>query len=187
MPHPTLNPDSTARAEYEFWRAHDDKDRPRIEAALERWTGELFGIDAAASREAVRHLFGAVAAHDIRDWDAAVEYASRYYRVIREHSHFTFEPHRAGELEIAWWRKHDELEHEPDKSGLVDAFCKLYAEVFGISENTARTACELKAQATVHHDRAEDPGTPVEAVEDHWAAAADALSQSYTLLRPHLI
>ena len=183
MPELTLNPESTARAEYEFWRAHDDKDRPRIEAALERWTGELYGLEPDVSAEAVGHLFGAVAAHDTREWDAAVEHAARYYAVIEKHSGLSFDPRQAGELEVAWWRIHDELEHEADKGPLVDAFSRLYAEVFGVSKDAVRQACELKAQATVEHDRAEDPGTPTDQVEVHWAAAARALRKSYDAFR----
>ncbi len=186
MPELTLNPESTARAEYEFWRAHDDKDPSRLRSALERWTGELYGLEPDVSAEAVGHLFGAVAAHDTREWDAAVEHAARYYAVIEKHSGLSFDPRQAGELEVAWWRIHDELEHEADKGPLVDAFSRLYAEVFGAPVDAVRQACELKAQATVEHDRAEDDGVDPEQAERHWHAAAECLRSSYTALQRNL-
>ncbi|HEY8108952.1 MAG TPA: hypothetical protein VIF43_03005 [Patescibacteria group bacterium] len=183
MSQSTFNPETTAQAEKRFWRAHNDKDMPRIRASLEQWTSELYGVDKQSSQEAVGHLFAAVASHDSRDWGAAVEHAAGYYRVIRDSSALDFDPQTAGELEVAWWRIHDELEHEPDKTRLVEAFSRLYAELFGISPVAAREAGVLKAQATVEHDLAEDPDTDPGTVDGHWDAAAGALKQSYQALR----
>lgn len=183
MSQPSFNPETTAQAEYRFWRAHNDKDLPLLRASLEEWTSELYGMDKASSRDAVEHLFGAVAAHDSRDWGAAVEHAAGYYRVIRESSGLDFDPQAAGKLEVAWWRIHDKLEHEPDKTRLIEAFNGLYAEIFSLPPDAAREASALKAQATVEHDLAEDPDTDPDAVDTHWDAAADLLVQSYRALQ----
>ena len=183
MPQPTFNPESTAQAEYEFWRAHNEKDVPRLRAALESWTSELYGLDPEASAEAVEHLLEATRHHDTRDWDVATKCAAEYYQVVAEHFGLHFSPRRAGALEVSWWRIHDNLEHKTDKTPLVDAFCGLYAEVLGVPEDVIRESCKLKVEATVEHDRAEDSDTAPEKVEEHWGAAAQALEQSYRLMK----
>lgn len=182
-----FNPESTAQAEYEFWRAHNDKDVPRLRAALESWTGELYGLDPETSAEAVEHLLEATQHHDVRDWEAATKCAAGYYQVIAGHTDLRFSPRQAGALEVTWWRIHDDLEHKTDKTPLVDAFRRLYAEVFGVSPGAIRESCKLKAQATVEHDRAEDPGTAPEKVEEHWTAAERALEQSYQALKHRIV
>lgn len=182
-----FNPESTAQAEYAFWRAHNDKDVPRLRAALESWTGELYGLDPEASAEAVEHLLEATQHHDARDWDAATKCATQYYQVIAERSDLHFSPRQAGALEVTWWRIHDDLEHKPDKTPLVQAFARLYAEVFGVSPDAIEEACKLKAQATVEHDLAEDPNTAPDQVEEHWGAAARSLEQSYQAMKHRIV
>lgn len=182
-PNIDFNPESAAQAEYEFWRAHNDKDVPRLRTALESWTGELYGLDPKTSAEAVEHLLEATQRHDVRDWEAATKCAMKYYQVIAEHSGLRFSSRQAGTLEVTWWRIHDDLEHKTDKTPLVDAFSRLYAEVFGVPQDVIRESCKLKAEATVEHDRAEDSDTAPEKVEEHWGAAARALEQSYLALK----
>ncbi len=178
-----FDPTATAHAEYEFWRAHNDKDVPRLRDALESWTSELYGLDPEASAEAVEHLLEATQYHDVRDWDAATKCATDYYQVISERSDLHFSPRKAGALEVTWWRIHDELEHETDKTPLVEAFGRLYAEVFGVSPDVIREMSKFKTQATVEHDRAEGPDTLSDKVEGHWGAAAQALEQGYRVLK----
>lgn len=177
-----FDPTATAQSEYEFWRAHNDKDLPRLRAALESWTSELYGLEPEASAEAVAHLLEATQYHDVRDWDAATKCAERYYAVIQDRTDLKFSPKRAGQLEVTWWRIHDKLEHKTNKTSLINAFVQLYAEVFGVPLDAVREMSELRVRATVEHDRAEDPDTAADHVDDYWNAAAHALEQSYRAL-----
>lgn len=183
MLRPDFDPTATAQAEYEFWRAHNDKDIPQLSAALESWTSELYGLDPETSAKAVAALLEATQHHDTRDWDQATACAERYYAVIHDHTDLQFNPKQAGELEVTWWQIHDELEFETDKTRLVNAFSDLYAEVFGTSLEAVRPMATLKARATVEHDLAEADGTDPDAAEQHWLAAAESLKRSYQALR----
>ena len=40
-------------------------------------------------------------------------------------------PKKLGELEVGWWKLHDDLETKTDKSPLAEIFAKLYSEIFG--------------------------------------------------------
>lgn len=179
---PDFNPEATGRAEYEFWRAHHEKDVPRLQAALESWTGQLYGLDSESAAEAVTFLLEATQHHDARDWPQAVHSAERYYRVIQDQTDLAFSPKRAGSLEVAWWRVHDDLEHTADKEPLVKAFQDLYAEVFGISVADALPAAEAHVEATREHDRAEAADITAAGAARHWDAAEAALKRSYELL-----
>lgn len=182
MLRPDFNPDATGQAEYEFWRAHNDRDVPRLREALESWTGELYGLGPESSAEAVAFLLEATQHHDARDWPRATRCAERYYRVIQEETGLPFSAKRAGSLEITWWRIHDDLEHKTDKTPLVEAFQGLYAEIFGLKPRQTLAAAEARVQATVEHDRAEAEGVTPDDAERHWQAAEAALKRSYESL-----
>lgn len=182
MLRPDFDPDATGQAEYEFWRAHNDRDVPRLRTALESWTGKLYGLNPEMSAEAVAFLLEATQHHDDRDWSQATLCAERYYRVIQGETDLSFSAKRAGSLEITWWRIHDDLERKPDKTPLVKAFQALYAEIFGLKPSQTLAAAGAHVQATVEHDRAEAEGVTPEDAERHWQAAAAALKRSYESL-----
>ena len=61
---------------------------------------------------------------------------------------YDFDPKKLGEVEVGWWKLHDELEFEPNKIELVDLFAKLYSEIFSIDEKMLKNAGLLRAWAT---------------------------------------
>ena len=80
----------------------------------------------------------------------------RFYRlVVRRHGE-RFEPSKAAELEVEWWRVHREHQHEgstEDRDSLVAALAALYAYVYGVPEGDVLVAAEQRALAMDRSDR----------------------------------
>jgi hypothetical protein len=71
-----------------------------------------------------------------------------FYRLLRASEGGGFDPARAAELEVEWWRAHREHQRAgAGSSPLVEALCELYAYVYGADRADVRLAAELRARA----------------------------------------
>jgi hypothetical protein len=89
------------------------------------------------------------------DPDGARRAMQRFYGLVARRHGETFDPARAAQLEIEWWRVHREHQHADsagDEHALVDALAALYAYVYGVTEEEARVAAEQRAVAMRHSD-----------------------------------
>jgi hypothetical protein len=78
----------------------------------------------------------------------------RFYRLVARRHGERFDPARAAELEVEWWRIHRAhqragLSREP----LAAALGALYSYVYGVPEKDVRSAAEQRALAMDHSDR----------------------------------
>ncbi len=103
---------------------------------------------------------------------AAREFMTRFYRLLRKSEGASFEPPRAAELEVEWWRAHRDAQH-PERGGsqdeLVGALAHLYAYTYGQEQDELRPAAQLRADAMHLSDRwvsaGSDPEDPLLAKE----------------------
>lgn len=179
----TINPKKLARAEIGWWRAHHDKNKAMLVSNLVKQHMLLYSLTRKEAHNVLMPLFEAIKSHDKRDWNSEVKFATQYYRSIKNKTHMNFNPKEVGELEIKWWKIHDELEYNLDKTKLVIAFSKLYAEIFAIKPKKLEIASRFKAQATYQHDLAENPQTPSFLIEKHWKKAEKLLINFYSELK----
>jgi hypothetical protein len=80
----------------------------------------------------------------------------RFYRLVARRRAERFDPAKAAELEVEWWRVHREHQHEgssEDRHSLVAALAALYGYVYGVSEAEVHIAAEQRALAMDHSDR----------------------------------
>jgi len=95
----------------------------------------------------------------------------RFYALLRASEGAGFDPARAAEVEVEWWRAH--REHQHDSAGgnepLVRALVDLYAYTYGADRDALRRAAELRAEAMDVSDRwvelGSDPENPLLATE----------------------
>ena len=91
------------------------------------------------------------------DPDGARRAMERFYRLVAERHHDTFDPRRAAELEVEWWRVHREHQHDgsavEDDARLIAALSALYSYVYGVPEADVAVAAEQRALAMRHSDR----------------------------------
>jgi hypothetical protein len=105
------------------------------------------------------------------DPDAARRLMRRFYQLLRKSEPAaSFDPTRASELEVEWWRVHREHQHSGDSSeGLIGALRDLYAYTYDADPVDVRQAAALRAQAMDISDRwveaGSDPANPLLAEE----------------------
>jgi hypothetical protein len=90
------------------------------------------------------------------DPDGARRAMERFYRLGARHHDEPFDPARAAELEVEWWRVHRHHQRNgsgPDGRPLVAALAALYSYVYGVLEHDVRVAAEQRALAMDHSDR----------------------------------
>jgi hypothetical protein len=106
------------------------------------------------------------------DPDAARALMRQFYRLLRASENERFDPARAAELEVEWWRAHREAQHNggPGSSEeLIGALRDLYAYCYSVAPEDVRPAAALRAEAMDVSDRwveaGCDPGGPLLAQE----------------------
>jgi hypothetical protein len=88
------------------------------------------------------------------DPEAARAYMARFYALLRRSEGGVFDPRRAAELEVEWWRAHREDQHgSGNHESLVLALQDLYSYSYGVPPEEVRQAAELRAEATEVSDR----------------------------------
>jgi hypothetical protein len=104
------------------------------------------------------------------DPDKARALMRRFYRLLRKSEPVRFDPTRASELEVEWWRVHREHQHAGDSpDGLIGALQDLYAYTYSADPAEVREAARLRAEAMDVSDRwveaGSDPANPMLAQE----------------------
>ena len=116
------------------------------------------------------------------DPDAARASMMRFYRLVLGHSDLSFDPHRASELEVEWWRLH--RAHQRDDAAtrgeLERALVDLYSYVYSASPETMHEAARLRAEAMDLSDAWVAGGC--ELPDPQLAAERRALVASYSAL-----
>jgi hypothetical protein len=89
--------------------------------------------------------------------DAARAFMRRFYGLLGEsEEHAGFDPGRAAELEVEWWRAHRDAQY-PERGGsqeqLIAALSDLYAYTYSQDKAEVRRAAELRAEAMEVSDR----------------------------------
>ena len=102
---------------------------------------------------------------------AARRIMASFYRLLRASEDAGFDPVRAAELEVEWWRAHRENQYgtEDGRAALVEALRDLYAYTYRVAPEEVRAAAALRAQAMDVSDRwitaGRDPDDPMLAHE----------------------
>ena len=104
------------------------------------------------------------------DPDAARALMRRFYQLLRKSESASFDPTRASELEVEWWREHRDHQHAGTSSeGLTVALQNLYAYTYAADPAEVRQAAALRAEAMDVSDRwveaGSDPANPMLADE----------------------
>ena len=84
------------------------------------------------------------------DPDAARALMRRFYELLATSERSSFDPMRAAELEVEWWRAHRESQHDAGDGSsreLVVALRDLYAYTYGVEPVDLELAAELRAEA----------------------------------------
>jgi hypothetical protein len=90
----------------------------------------------------------------VNDPGAARAYMARFYALLKASEGSAFDPVKAAELEVEWWRAHREDQHGGGAhEALVAALQALYAYTYSVDAADVRHAAELRAEAMDVSDR----------------------------------
>jgi hypothetical protein len=90
------------------------------------------------------------------DPDGARRAMERFYRLLKDRYHEGYDPVRAAQLEVEWWRVHREhqrSDNDLDEQALIDALTSLYAYVYQVPADEVRRAAEQRALAMRYSDQ----------------------------------
>jgi hypothetical protein len=99
---------------------------------------------------------------------AARALMTRFYRLVKVSESATFDPARAAELEVDWWRAHRENQHagaDASVRELEETLIALYVYTYSADPDDVRAAAGLRARAMDVSDRwveaGRDPQDPL--------------------------
>lgn len=174
-----FNPDRVAHFEATGWRAYYDRQWFRLLRLIVTLVQEQFHIPFPVSLLAAYYVTRASIAWAPADHDVATvqDYYTRFYRMARRYSGLTFDPERAGALELEYNDVHRRLVGSPDKTEFIDTMTQLHSTIFTITPEQARESAELRVLAnntvdTITGKTSADP-------EADWAALEQYLRECY--------
>jgi hypothetical protein len=184
-PHRSFDPRRVGSLECDAWVAYYRREWVTLLRASIGLTRHMFGLPWLET------LWGAwlvLRANQLwapfpdNDPDGARNTMGRFYRMVARRYGETFDPARAAELEVEWWRVHRHHQHDerPENRSLVDALTALYSYVYTVPVDDVRVAAQERAAAMDDSDRwvreGRDPASPL--IEQERAA----LVRSYAAL-----
>lgn len=178
----TFDPVKLGELEVGWWQAHGRGDKISLLRLLTAASSEQYGLSFLEKR-AVIHIVNAAKRHDQRDWAGVISELAKFYEAVQKKTGLDFDPNNVADKEVRWWRLHDELEKQEDKTPLTEAFMDLYSVIYGIDRELLKSAAEQRMLATVEHDKAEQEGIVPEEAEKHWGNAREHLITFYTQLK----
>jgi hypothetical protein len=178
-----LNTKKVARFELSAWIAHNEKDIDKLFQNLTSYYQELYQIDENSANKISQYWVQGAREHDNDDLSKALDPIEKAFQVLENSTNLGFDYSKVADLEVSWWRIHDELEFNPDKSQLEQAFSNLYAEIFNLDSKKLKYVGIFKAQATYEHDLAEDPKTDKSKIAFHWERCEVMLEKGYEELQ----
>src|SRR6059058_4770415 len=83
------------------------------------------------------------------DPEGARRTMERFYRMVARRYGESYDPRRAAELEVEWWRVHRQHQHDPnvERSALDAALAELYAYAYGVPLDSVQVAARERAAA----------------------------------------
>jgi len=200
------------RLETQAWASYYRREWVRAMRAFVGMVGEGFGLGPRLTWVAAWHVLRANRAWapvPDNDADAARASMGRFYRLVVQHSDLSFDPVRAAQLEVEWWRLHrarqrgddvipaqlegdatrapleDDLTRAPleddlTRAQLEDALVTLYSYVYSAPPAAVREAARWRAEAMDLSDAWVAAGCDL--ADPHLAAERRALVASYAAL-----
>ncbi len=158
-PHRSFDPRKVGNLECDAWVAYYRRDWPRFLRAAISLTRHTFGLSWPATLQGAGLVLRANqlwAPFPDNDPAGARRAMRRFYELVARKHGESFDPIRASELEVDWWRVHREHQRGPDgadEAPLIEALSSLYAYVYGVAREDVRVAAEQRALAMRYSDQ----------------------------------
>jgi hypothetical protein len=174
-----FDPDTVAHDEAAGWRAYYDRDWLLMLRHMLHLCRTQFHMPLPAAIVSGYYLVQAS-----RYWipsrtqpEKTRYFLTRFYRQARAHSGLTFDPVRAGVLELGYWDIARRIKQGASREEYVERMTDLHSEIFGITPEQAAESAELRVQANELVNEITQ-GTAVDP-ERNWIELEERLRQCY--------
>lgn len=186
-PYRSFDPRRVASLEVDAWVSYYRHDWIRFLRSALALTHHVFGLPWPSTIYA-----GWLVSRAIQLWspipdndpDGARRNMARFYELLQHKHGGSFDPVRASELDVEWWREHREHgrsgDHGADEEALIAALVGLYSYVYEVPADDVRPAAKERVLAMRYSDRWVDEGCALESPLIDVERAA--LVRSYALL-----
>jgi hypothetical protein len=157
-PHRAFDPRRVADLEAAAWISYYRREWPAFLGAAVSLTRHIFGLSWYETLQAAWLALRANqqwAPYPDNDPDGARLTMERFYRLLARRHREPFDPRRAAELEVEWWRVHRKHQRENPAGSdqpLISALTAFYAYVYGAPDVAVRPAAEQRALAMRYSD-----------------------------------
>jgi hypothetical protein len=146
------DPVALGRLETQAWASYYRREWLKALRAFVGMIDQGFGLGPRRTIVAAWHVLRANKAWapvPDNDPDAARASMRRFYKLVRKHSDLTFEPTRAAELEVEWWRAHRARQRDDTatRADLERALVDLYSYVYSTPREKMHDAARWRAEA----------------------------------------
>jgi hypothetical protein len=158
-PHRAFDPRQVGGLEAAAWVAYYRHEWPAFLRSAVGLTRHTFGLPWPSTLRGAWLVLRANqlwAPYPDNDREGARRAMERFYRLVAEQHGESFDPRRASELEVEWWRVHREHQREDtaeDEHSLIAALAALYAYVYGVPDDAVKVAAEQRALAMRYSDQ----------------------------------
>jgi hypothetical protein len=158
-PHRSFDPRQVGGLEAAAWVAYYRREWPAFLRSAVALTRHTFGLPWPSTLRGAWLVLRANqlwAPYPNNDPEGARRAMERFYRLVAQHHGESFDPRRASELEVEWWRVHREHQREDaegEERPLVAALSALYSYVYTVPEAEVTVAAEQRALAMRHSDQ----------------------------------
>lgn len=158
-PHRAFDPRQVGELEANAWVAYYRRDWVTFLRSAIALTRHTFGLPWPSTIHAAWLVLRANqlwAPYPDNDPEGARRTMERFYRLLARRHDEPFDPRRASELEVEWWRLHRVHQRERrdgDERPLVVALTALYSYVYGVPEGDVTAAAQERALAMRYSDQ----------------------------------
>lgn len=158
-PHRAFDPGRVGDLEVAAWITYYRREWPAFLRAAVLLTRHVFGLPWHETLQAawlMRRAIQQWSPYPDNDPDGARRTMERFYRLVSRRHREPFDPRRAAELEVEWWRVHRVHQYENpagSEQPLIGALTALYAYVYGAVEAAVRPAAEQRTLAMGYSDQ----------------------------------
>jgi hypothetical protein len=158
-PYRSFDPRLVGRLEADVWVSYYRREWAAFLRSAITLTRHTFGLSWPST---IRGAWLVLRANQLwapypdNDREGARRAMESFFRLVARRYAEPFDPRRASELEVEWWRVHREHQRENpggDERALVAALAALYAYVYGVAEADVTVAAEQRALAMRYSDQ----------------------------------
>ena len=158
-PHRSFDPRRVGSLECDAWVTYYRREWLRFLRAAVSLTRHTFGLPWPSTLHGAWLVLRANqlwAPYPDNDPDGARRAMRSFYGLVARRHGESFDPARAAELEVEWWRVHREHQRGPDggdEQPLIEALSALYAYVYGVDAQDVHVAAQQRALAMRYSDQ----------------------------------